>query len=65
MYRKFEYLLEKSNKTTYQVAKDTGISASTFSEWKKGMYVPKLDKLEKIAEYFGVDISYFTDVIDG
>ncbi|MPN11830.1 hypothetical protein SDC9_159138 [bioreactor metagenome] len=28
------------------------------SEWKKGSYTPKQDKLQKIADYFGVTVDY-------
>jgi repressor LexA len=59
MYKKFEKLLLKSGKTAYQVSKDTGIATATLSEWKKGTYKPKADKLLKLAEYFGVSIEYF------
>ena len=35
------------NKTTvYRVSKDTGIAASTLSDWKSGRSVPKLDKIK-------------------
>ncbi len=43
MYEKFAELLAKTDKTMYQVAKDTGIATSTLSEWKKGTYKPKVD----------------------
>ena len=33
MYEKFAELLEKSNKTAYQVAKETGIATSTLTAW--------------------------------
>lgn len=59
MYKKFEKLLLKSGKTAYQVSKDTGIATATLSEWKNGTYKPKVDKLLKLAEYFGVSIEYF------
>ena len=59
MYEKFERLLEKSHKTAYRVAKDTGISSKTLYAWKDGEYTPKIDKIKKLAEYFGVDVSYF------
>ncbi len=59
MYEKFEKLLNDRNITAYQVAKDTGISNVTLTEWKKGTYKPKADKLMKLAEYFGVSIEYF------
>lgn len=56
MYEKFESLLKEHNVTVYQVAKDTGIAPSTLYEWKAGSYTPKVDKIKKIAEYFGVSI---------
>ena len=61
MYKVFEGLLEKYNKTPYQVAKDTGIATATFTEWKNGTYQPKIDKLIKIAKYFDVPINVFLD----
>lgn len=59
MYKKFEKLLNERGITAYQVGKDTGVSTATLTEWKKGTYTPKADKLMKIAEYFGVSIEYF------
>lgn len=61
LYEKFQQLLEKTHKTAYQVAKDTGISTATLSNWKTGNYVPKVDKLKKLADYFGVSIEFFID----
>ena len=55
----FENLLKTSGKTTYRVAKETGIPFSTFSDWKKGKYQPKIDKLMKLADYFGVSVEIF------
>lgn len=59
MYSRFKHLLDLKGVTAYRVAKDTGISPMTFSEWKKGLYTPKRDKLIKIAEYFNVPVTYF------
>lgn len=61
MYEKFQELLDKFHKTAYQVAKDTGISTATLSNWKLGNYTPKLDKLKILADYFGVSIEYFVE----
>ncbi|MDY2652442.1 MULTISPECIES: helix-turn-helix domain-containing protein [Eisenbergiella] len=61
LYKKFLELLVKNNKTTYQVAKDTHISNSTFSDWKSGRSTPKLDKLKIIADYFDVPLTYFIE----
>lgn len=59
MYEKFSELLDKTNKTAYQVSKDTGIPTSTLTNWKLGRYKPKVDKLKILADYFGVSIEYF------
>lgn len=61
MYQKYEDLLEKTDKTTYRVAKDTGISQVVFSNWKSGRSKPKADKLKILADYFGVSIEYFLE----
>lgn len=55
-YQKFETLLKKNSTTVYRVAKATGISNSTFTDWKNGRSKPKADKLRLIAEFFGVSI---------
>ena len=56
MYEIFAKLLEERGVTAYKVSKATGIAGSTFSDWKSGRSVPKIDKLQKIATYFGVGI---------
>lgn len=58
MYEVFVKLLEKYGVTTYKVSKATGIAGSTFTDWKNGRSTPKQDKLQKIADYFGVTIDY-------
>lgn len=59
MYNKYKELRDKAGITDYKVAKDTGIAPSTFSEWKSGLYNPKVDKLMILADYFGVAVEYF------
>lgn len=61
MYEKYSALRDKRHITDYRVAKATGITKSTFSDWKNGRSEPKLDKLKKIADYFGVPIEYFLE----
>lgn len=58
MYEIFEKLLKERGITTYRVAKDTGLNAAMFSSWKQGVYTPKGDKLQKIADYFNVSLEY-------
>ena len=61
MYEKFAELLVKNNKTAYAVSKETGIPQSVLSDWKRGRSNPKIDKLYKLANYFGVSIEYFLE----
>lgn len=61
LYKKYEELLKKTGKTSYQVSKDTGIAENIFSYWKNGRSQPKLDKLKILANYFNVPIDYFLD----
>lgn len=61
MYDRFEALLKQNNVTAYRVSQETGIPKSTFTEWKKGKYQPKVAKLQKIADYFNVPVTYFLE----
>lgn len=58
MYDIFEKLCEQNKVTPYRVCKETGITTATISNWKAGRYVPKQDKMKKIAEFFGVSVDY-------
>lgn len=60
MYERFNKILQEKGITAYKVAKDTGVSRSTLAAWKKKEYTPKLDKLQKLANYLGVSIQYLT-----
>ncbi len=59
MYKKYEKLREEKGITDYKVAQDTGITKSTFSDWKSGRSKPKTEKLKVLADYFGVSVDYF------
>lgn len=61
MYEKYIKLRNEKGVTDYRVSVETGITKSTFTDWKNGRSEPKLDKLKKIAEYFGVDVGYFVE----
>lgn len=58
MYEIFSKLLQLNGVTPYKVSKETGVSQSTLSDWKRGISTPKQDKLQKIADYFGVSLEY-------
>ena len=59
MYQKYVKLRDEKGVSDYRVSEDTGITKSTFTDWKTGRSQPKLDKLKILADYFGVSIEYF------
>jgi len=58
MYEILEQLLKERGITAYRLAQETGVTTATLTGWKQGKYTPKQDKLQKIADYFGVTIDY-------
>ena len=58
-YFLYEKLIQQKNITTYRVCKDTGVTNTVISQWKRGISKPKLENLIKIASYLGVSINYF------
>ena len=55
MYDRYAKLRDKAGVTDYAVAKATEINPVVFSQWRWKSN-PKVDKLQKIARYFGVSI---------
>ena len=58
MYARYAKLRDAKGVTDYKVAEDTGIPKTTLYEWRDGAYTPKIDKLQKLAEYFDVSLDY-------
>lgn len=58
MYEIFEKLCRGKGVTPYRVCKETGLTTATISNWKAGRYMPKSDKMKRIAEYFDVSLDY-------
>lgn len=60
-YKQYLKLKNKHKKTDYQVSKDSdgAISTAVLSQWGKGEYDLKLDKLTALAKVFDVSVSEF------
>ena len=58
MYEIFEALMMQKGLKIADVSRKTGIPYSTFTDWKAGRYRPKLDKMQRIADFFGVSVGY-------
>lgn len=59
-YDKFEELCKEKGVNPRAVSIATGIAPATLSNWKKGNYTPKTNKLQKICDYFEVPLEYLT-----
>lgn len=60
-YKKYADLRDEKGVTDYAVSKNTDVPTSTLSNWKAGRYAPKADKINALADYFGVTIEYFLE----
>ena len=58
MYEIYCKLRDDRGMKDADVARETGITKSTFSDWKNGRSKPKDAKLKKIADLFGVSVEY-------
>lgn len=56
MYEDYARIRDSKGYSDYAVSKGTGISAGTLSDWKRGRYNLKADKLVKIAEFLDVSV---------
>ena len=57
-YETFAELCRINNLKPADVSRATGIATAALTNWKKGNYTPKQDKLYKIANFFNVSIEY-------
>lgn len=46
--------MEMNRKSRKDVSAAIGVSYYTFTDWVKGKKYPRMDKVEKLAEYFGI-----------
>lgn len=56
MYARYVKLRNARGLRDTDVAKALNIPQATFSEWKRGKSVPKVPKLLKIADFFGITL---------
>ena len=61
MYERYCELRDLKGYKDADIARITGITKSTFSDWKNGRSTPKDEKLKKIAECLGTTVEYLRD----
>ena len=50
-------IMQKQNKTQSDLVKDLSFRQATVSDWLNGKKYPRMDKVEKLANYLGVSIN--------
>lgn len=58
MYEIYCKLRDSKGFKDSDVVKATGVTKSTFSDWKSGRSKPKNEKLQRIADFLGVSVDY-------
>lgn len=52
--KNLSYYINLSDRDQKEIAKVVGVAPSTFNEWVKGKKYPRIDKIEILANYFGI-----------
>ena len=52
--RNLSYYLRRCGRDQKEVAEVVGVAPSTFNEWVKAKKYPRIDKIEILANYFGI-----------
>lgn len=55
-YETYETIRNEKGLKDSDVCRLTGIKSPTMTDWKKGRYTPKMDKLQKIADALNVSL---------
>jgi len=71
MARNIKFQMEKNGVNATELCKALDIKQNTFSDWVNAKNYPRIDKIEKMAQYFGIskallvediqDLEVFTD----
>lgn len=59
--KNLNHYLSISNKSQREVANDIGVSPQTFNTWCQAIAIPRMGKVQKLADYFHINK---TDLID-
>lgn len=56
------HYIESREKTQLEIANSIGVSPQTFNTWVKGIAIPRMGKIQKLADYFRINKSDLIDV---
>lgn len=55
--KNLSFYIERSGRSQKELAEIVGVAASTFNDWVKGKKYPRIDKIEILANFFGIQKS--------
>lgn len=55
--KNLSHYVEHSGRDQREIADAVGVAPSTFNEWVRGKKYPRIDKIQMLAEYFGIKMS--------
>lgn len=59
--KNLNFYINKNNLKQLEIAKSIGVSPQTFNTWVKGIAIPRMGKIQKLADYFGI---YKSDLLE-
>ena len=59
--RNLNRLIEKSDKKQIDIASDLNVSPQALNTWVKGIAIPRMNRIQALADYFGVSKSDLVD----
>ena len=54
MAKNLKYYVERSGRTQKELSEIVGVATSTFNDWMKAKKYPRIDKIEMLANFFGI-----------
>ena len=61
MARNIKHYMEKNNVNSVEMCRILNVPQSTFSYWLNARTYPRIDKIEKMAAYFGIPKSFLVE----
>ena len=52
--KNLRFYMERFGRTQKELSEVVGVSRSTFNDWTKAKIYPRIDKIEILAQYFGI-----------
>lgn len=61
MARNIQYYMQKNNVTATELCKVLDIKQNTFSDWVNAKTYPRIDAIEKMAQYFHISKAFLVE----